>query len=307
MLKVGVVGVGYLGEHHARVFSELEDVKLVAVVDIDKSRTKSIAERYKSLPFFDFREILDEVDAVSIVTPTETHFEIAFECLKAGKDIFIEKPITTKIEEALKLIEESEKRDKIVQVGHIERFNPAVREVYQFIEEPIFFEAERLSPFTGRGVDVDIILDLMIHDIDIILSILDSKGMETEAKDIKAVAAKVQTYQYDVAKAWLDFGNSIQALMKASRLSSTKSRKIKILQRDSHIILDYQNMTIKRYYKKNGEIVTDTIPVEKKEPLKEELKDFVQCVIERRRPLVTAVDALRALRLAIRISEEIKR
>ncbi len=307
MLRVGVIGVGYLGEHHARIFSQLEDVRLVAVVDIDKNRTKSIAEKYKSTPYIDFREILDEVDAISIVTPTETHFEIALECLKAGKDIFIEKPITAKIEEALKLIEESERRGKIIQVGHIERFNPALRKVYPLIENPFFFEAERLSPFTGRGVDVDIILDLMIHDIDIILSILDSNGSETEAKDIKAIGAEILTGRYDVAKVWLDFGNNIQALMTASRLSSIKSRKMKILQRDSHIILDYQNMAIKRYYRERGEIIADTIFVEKQEPLKEELKDFVQCVIARRRPMVTAVDALRALRLAKRIAGEIKR
>lgn len=307
MLRVGVIGVGYLGEHHARIFSQLEDVRLVAVVDIDKNRTKSIAEKYKSTPYVDFREILDKVDAISIVTPTETHFEIALECLKAGKDIFIEKPITTKVEEALKLIEESERRGKIIQVGHIERFNPALRKVYQLIEDPFFFEAERLSPFTGRGVDVDIILDLMIHDIDIILSILDSNGSEAEAKDIKAIGAEILTDRYDVAKAWLDFGNNTQALMTASRLSSTKSRKMKILQRDSHIILDYQNMAIKRYYREKGEIITDTIFVEKQEPLKEELRDFVQCVIARRRPMVNAVDALRALRLANRIIGEIKR
>ncbi|MCX7913500.1 MAG: Gfo/Idh/MocA family oxidoreductase [Thermodesulfovibrionales bacterium] len=306
MLKVGVIGVGYLGQHHARIFSELENVELVAVVDIDIHKTKSIAAKHKSIPYTNFREILDKVDAISIVTPTETHFEIALECLKAGKDIFIEKPITKTIKDSEILIEESERRGKIIQVGHIERFNPAVLKVYQYIEDPIFFEAERLSPFTGRGIDVDIILDLMIHDIDIILSILSTNGYDKKVKDLKAVAAKVLTDHFDVAKVWLDFSCNIQASMTACRLSSGKSRKLKILQRNSHIILDYQNMGLKRFYKQNGEIVSDSIFVEKKEPLKEELKDFIECVITRRKPRVTAVDGLNALDLALQITREIK-
>lgn len=304
MLNIGVIGVGYLGQHHARIFSELENVRLAAIVDTDKKRADDIAAKYDSTPYTDFREIFDKVDAISIVTPTKTHFETALECINAGKDVFIEKPITSTLEEAERLIEESEKRGIIIQVGHIERFNPAVLKVYSLIENPIFFEAERLSPFLGRGTDVDIIIDLMIHDIDIIFSILSRGGNSVTVKDVRAVAAKVLTDRLDVAKAWLDFGNNIQALMTASRLSSEKSRILKIFQKDSYIILDYQNFSIKRFFKEDGEIKREIIQVEKKESLKEELKDFVDCIIKRRKPTVTAVDGMNALRIAFKIIKE---
>lgn len=304
MLNIGVIGVGYLGQHHARIFSELKNVRLAAIVDIDKVRADDIAAKYDSSAYTDFREIFDKVDAISIVTPTNTHFETALECINAGKDLFIEKPITSTPEEAERLIEEAEKKGIIIQVGHIERFNPAVLKVYSLIENPVFFEAERLSPFMGRGTDVDIIIDLMIHDIDIILSILSHNGNSVYVKDIKAVAARVLTDRLDVAKAWFNFEDNIQAVMTASRLSSEKSRILKIFQKDSYIVLDYQNMTIKRFFKKDGEIGKETIHIEKKEPLKEELRDFVDCIIKRRKPIVTAVDGMNALKIAFKIIKE---
>ncbi len=304
MLNIGVIGVGYLGHHHARIFSQLENVRLSAIVDIDKKKADHIASKYNTSSYTDFREIFDKVDAISIVTPTINHFETALECINAGKDIFIEKPITSTPEEAEKLIDEAQKRGNIIQVGHIERFNPAVLKVYSLIENPIFFEAERLSPFIGRGTDVDIIIDLMIHDIDIILSILSHNGKDIAIKDIKAVGAKVLTNRLDVAKAWLSFGDNIQAIATASRISSEKSRILKILQRDAHIVLDYQNMNIKRFFVENGEIKKDIIQVEKKEPLKEELIDFADCVINRRKPRVSAIDGLKALKVAFRIIKE---
>ncbi len=304
MLNIGVIGVGYLGHHHARIFSQLENVRLSAIVDIDKKKADHIASKYNTSSYTDFREIFDKVDAISIVTPTINHFETALECINAGKDIFIEKPITSTPEEAERLIDEAQKRGNIIQVGHIERFNPAVLKVYSLIENPIFFEAERLSPFIGRGTDVDIIIDLMIHDIDIILSILSHNGKDIAIKDIKAVGAKVLTNRLDVAKAWLSFGDNIQAVATASRLSSEKSRILKILQRDAHIVLDYQNMNIKRFFVENGEIKKDIIQVEKKEPLKEELIDFTDCVINRRKPRVSAIDGLKALKVAFRIIKE---
>ncbi len=304
MINIGVIGVGYLGQHHARIFSELENVRLAAIADIDEKRAFDIAERYKSTPYTDFREILEKVDAISIVTPTITHYETALKCINSGKDIFIEKPITSTPEEAERLIEEAQKKGVIIQVGHIERFNPAVLKLYSLIDNPVLFEAERLSPFMGRGIDVDIIIDLMIHDIDIILSILSSNGKKAMVKDIKAVGAKVLTNRMDVAKVWIDFGGNVHALMTASRLSPGKSRILKVYQKDSHLVLDYQNMYIIKFFKIDGKIKRETIHIEKKEPLKEELKGFIDCVINRHEPVVTALDGMNALKIADKIIKE---
>lgn len=303
MLKVGVIGVGYLGQHHARIYSELDNVHLAGIFDIDEKRAQDIAQSYRAVPYSNLKDILNKVDAVSIVTPTISHFAIAAECIKAGKDILIEKPITYTLKEAEQLIDAAEKKDVIIQVGHLERFNPAIGKLYSLITEPIFFEAERLSPFTGRATDVDVTVDLMIHDIDIILSILSHNGKVPSVKDVKAIATSVLTDKADVAKAWFDFGDNINAVLTASRVSTKKSRMLKVFQRDSHIILDYQQMTIKRFFKLDGEVKVEIIETEKKEPLKEELRDFVNCVVTRRKPLVTAVEGMNALKTAFKVTE----
>ncbi|MDA8214872.1 MAG: Gfo/Idh/MocA family oxidoreductase [Nitrospiraceae bacterium] len=307
MINVGVIGVGYLGQHHARIFSELAkesgNVRLAAVVDADMERAKEMAEKYGCEVYSDYRDILGSVDALSIVTPTTMHYEIAMDCIRAGKDILIEKPITTTVEEADKLIDASGKAGTIIQVGHLERFNPVFSEVCSLVNNPVFIESERLSPFLGRGIDVDITLDLMIHDIDIILALL----KEQNIKDIKATGAKVLTDNIDIAMAWFEFENGAQALMKASRISSEKSRKLRIFQKDLYLLVDYQNMEIKKFFKKGNEILHESISIEKKEPLKEELKSFAECVISRSRPLVSAVEGRDALKVALRIGEKIKK
>ncbi len=307
MINVGVIGVGYLGQHHARIFSELAkesgNVRLAAVVDADMKRAKEMAEKYGCEVYSDYRDILGSVDALSIVTPTTMHYEIAMDCIRAGKDILIEKPITTTVEEADKLIDASGKAGTIIQVGHLERFNPVFSEVCSLVNNPVFIESERLSPFLGRGIDVDITLDLMIHDIDIILALL----KEQNIKDIKATGAKVLTDNIDIAMAWFEFENGAQALMKASRISSEKSRKLRIFQKDLYLLVDYQNMEIKKFFKKGNEILHESISIEKKEPLKEELKSFAECVISRSRPLVSAVEGRDALKVALRIGEKIKK
>lgn len=187
-VKVGVIGVGYLGRHHARIYSEIEEAELIAVVDIDKTKADVLAKEYNCSPIYDYREIIDKVDALSIVTPTTTHYAIACECLNAGKDLLIEKPITETTEEAEELIKLSKQKNCIIQVGHLERYNPAILSASELIIEPLFIESERMSPFLGRATDVDVTLDLMIHDIDIILSLI-----AVPVKDIKAVGAKVLT------------------------------------------------------------------------------------------------------------------
>ncbi len=302
MLRIGVIGVGYLGRHHARVFSEIEDVELVAVADVDHKRAEEIAKAYNCAAYSDYKEIFDKVDAVSIVTPTTTHYDIALDCLRNGKDLFIEKPITVTVEEADRLIEEAEKEERIIQVGHIERYNPAIIAIEEMIERPKFMESERLSPFLGRGIDVDVTLDLMIHDIDIIMALSKSR-----VKAIKAIGAKVLTDNLDVAKAWLEMEDGSSALVTASRLSSEKKRTLKIFQDSGFFVVDYQAGEILTHSRNSeGEIKHGKIKPPKAEPLKEELKDFVRSVKNRKRPRVTAEDGREALKVALYISRRIK-
>jgi predicted dehydrogenase len=300
-VRVGVIGIGYLGQHHVRIYSELENTELVAVVDAVEKRADSFAAKYGCEAYYDYRDIFNKVDALSIVTPTTSHYDIALDCLRAGKDILIEKPITVSVKEADELIAESEKSGCIIQVGHIERYNPAVLAASEMVKEPRFIEAERLSPFLGRGTDVDVTLDLMIHDVDIVLSFVFSP-----VKEIKAVGTRVLTDKIDVAKAWIEFENGCIALFTASRLSPEKQRRLKVFQKDSYLLLDYQNCEIKHYFRRGQEIVSDTIRPENKEPLKEELRDFISCVKERKRPKVSATEGRDALKIALDITKQIK-
>ncbi len=300
-IKVGVVGVGYLGQHHARVYSEIDGVKLTAVIDVDEKRAQELAAKYNCKAYTDYKDVLANLDAISIVTPTVTHHKIAMDCLRAGKDLFVEKPITTSVSEADDIINESEKRNCMLQIGHIERYNPAVIAVTGMINKPQFIEAERLSPFLGRGTDVDITLDLMIHDIDIIMHF-----MASPITEIKATGASVMTNKIDVAKAWFEFENGCSAIATASRLAPEKQRRLKIFQKDSHISVDYQSCEVRSYFKKNGEISFDVLQPEKKEPLKEELCDFIRCIKERKRPGVSGMEGRNALKIALDITEKIK-
>lgn len=302
MLNIGVIGVGYLGQHHARIFSDLDGVRLAAVIDADISRAREVAGKYGSKAYGNYRDALNEVDALSIVTPTTLHYTIAMDCIKAGKDILIEKPITTTIEEADELIRASEEAGVVVQVGHLERFNPVIPALMPMLNAPAFLEAERVSPFLGRGTDVDITLDLMIHDIDIVLSLL----KENMVRDIKAAGTRVLTENIDFAKAWLEFEGGLNALFTASRVSSEKARKLTIFQKDSYLIVDYQNMQIQRFFNKDGILQRETLTVEPKEPLKEELIDFVACIEKRSRPRVCAIKGRNALKLALQVGEQIK-
>ena len=313
-VRVGVIGVGYLGQHHARIYSELEDIELVALADTDEKRAITFAEKYGCKAFSDYREILPKVDALSIVTPTTSHHSIAIECLRAGKDILIEKPITENIKEADELIMEAEKHGCILQVGHLERYNSALRAASGMINEPRFIESERLSPFLGRGTDVDVTLDLMIHDADIVLAIMSQQinpplppfskgGRGGIIKEIRAVGAKVFTDKIDVAKAWLSFENGCTAVLTASRLSPEKQRILKVFQKDSCLYVDYKSCEVRHYHKTAEGIFLDVIKPDNKEPLREELEDFIRCVKERKRPRVSAIEARKALQIVLDITE----
>lgn len=298
---MGVIGVGYLGQHHARIYSELDGVELVAVSDIDGSRSAEIATLYRCESFTNYADLIAKCDALSIVTPTTTHHAVAMDCLRAGRDILIEKPISENIAEAKDLIEEAQKRNLILQVGHLERYNPAVVAAAEFIRKPRFIESERLSPFLGRGTDVDVTLDLMIHDIDIVMSIVQSR-----LKDIRAIGEAVLTEKIDVAKVWLEFDNGCKALLTASRLSPEKQRRLRVFQKDAYISVDYQAQEVRRYFKTGSEISFDVMKPENREPLKEELKDFIFCVQNRKKPKVSGVEAMDAVQVALTIAEILK-
>jgi predicted dehydrogenase len=301
-VKAGVIGVGHLGQHHARIYSELEAAELTAVADSDRGRAEEIASRYGARAYADYRDMLGEVGAVSVAAPTSSHFGIAMDCLRAGIDVLVEKPITVEVAEADALIEEAERLGRVLQVGHLERFNPAVMELEGLIDQPEFIESERVSPFLGRSTDVDVTLDLMIHDIDIIMSLMSPSSI----KDIRVMGARVLTDKIDLAKAWLEFENGVDALITASRIAGDTRRLLKLYQRDSFVVLDYRHKKILKHLRTPGGISEVPVEVQDREPLREEIADFLDCVSSRRRPRVSGVEGREALRVAMRISDMIR-
>lgn len=302
MINVGVIGVGSIGVHHARIYSGLEGVHLAGIVDADSARAGEIASKYNCKAYSSYQELINSVDAVSIAVPTTLHFDIAMACLKHNKSILVEKPVTTTLEEADKLIEEAEKRDLTFQVGHLERFNAGVSMISSMVNQPKFIESQRLSPFLGRGTDVDVTLDLMIHDIDIILSLVDS-----EIADIRATGAKVLTENIDIAHAWIEFENGCIAEAVSSRIADDKKRELKIFQHNAYLNLDYQKQEISCYIKQNGNVEKETKNPEVKEPLKEQLISFIECIKSHSQPLVSGREGKEALKVVLKISELVNR
>jgi predicted dehydrogenase len=300
-LKVAVVGAGYLGQHHARIYSELGDVELAGVVDKDEERAKEVARKYSSRAYRDYQDTLRDIDALSIVVPTTDHFEIALGCIRAGKHVLVEKPIAASVSQADELIAEAEKRGCILQVGHLERYNPGVIALSRMVEEPGFLEALRLSPFLNRCFDVDVTLDLMIHDIDIVLSFVSSP-----VKKMRAFGFSLVTEKIDEARVWIEFENGSAASLTASRISREKQRRLKVFQKNSLMELDYQTSTVELRSAANP-LEPEIIRHEYSEPLKEELKDFVRCVERGERPKVSGVEGRNALSVALEINSIIGR
>jgi len=297
MINVAVIGVGSIGNHHARIFSDMENTNLVGVADVDINRAQEVASRYNCKAFNNYAELIDAVDAVSIAVPTTLHFQTGMDFLKHNKSILVEKPVTTTLEEADRLIEEAEKRNLIFQVGHLERFNSGVSLISNMVDKPQFIESQRLSPFFGRGIDVDVTLDLMIHDIDIILSLVNS-----EISDIRATGAKVLTENIDVAHAWIEFKNGCIAEAVTSRMANAKVRQLKVFQQNAYLSLDYQSQEITIFKKNNGEVNKNTERPEEKEPLKEQLCSFINCIKNNSQPLVSGFEGKEALKVALKIS-----
>ncbi|RJQ51354.1 MAG: gfo/Idh/MocA family oxidoreductase [Nitrospiraceae bacterium] len=298
MINVAVIGVGSIGKHHARIFSGMEGVRLAGIVDADFPRAVEFAQKYQCGAFNDHLKVMDLVDAVSIAVPTTFHFGTAMDFLEHNKHILVEKPVTTTLEEAEALIKEAGKRNLILQVGHLERFNAGVSLISSMVDKPRFIESRRLSPFLGRGTDVDVTLDLMIHDIDIILSLVNS-GIS----DIRATGARVLTENIDVAHAWIEFENGCIAEAVTSRLADEKVRQLKVFQHNSWLNLDYQKQELTCFTRRDGSAEKEVLKPEEKEPLKEQLISFIECVKKGTRPLVSGHEGRDALKVALKISE----
>jgi predicted dehydrogenase len=303
-LRIAVIGVGYLGRHHARILSDLPGVELVAVVDTNRARAEEIAETRKTRPLVDYREVVGHVDAVTIAVPTERHLEIAAPLLEAGLPVLVEKPMARSLAEADAMIAAAREAGVPLGVGHTERFNPAVAEARPLLADPRFIEVHRLGTFPERSLDIDVVFDLMIHDLDVLLSLVTS-----DVESIEAVGVPVLTGRVDIANARLRFANGCIANLTASRISRDRVRRIRFFQHSAYLSIDYtaQKIEVWRLVKKDGampSIQGGAVEVVQEEPLKRELVDFIDAVRTGRAPAVSGQDGRRALELATRIVEK---
>jgi predicted dehydrogenase len=306
-LKVGVVGVGYFGQFHAEKYAKREDVELVGVVDIDASRAKEIAKRYRTQSFFHHTDLFNNVQAVSIAVPTPFHYSITKDFFLQGIDVLLEKPISNTLKEADELIGLAESKGLILQIGHLERFNGALSGIGGRVKNPVFIESHRLGPFSGRGADVDVVLDLMVHDIDIILSLINAR-----VKQFQAVGIPILTRYSDIANARIEFENGCAASLTASRVSKEKIRKTRIFQPDGILSIDYlsQKLSLSKKAIPFGneempEMVAEEVPVKKTDLLEAEIHSFLQSVRDRKQARVSGSDGKRVLALALQIIQKI--
>ncbi len=306
-VRVGVIGVGYLGKFHAEKYARMDNVQLVGVVDIDDDLAGQIALDLNTSRYADYRDLFGHVDAVSIVVPTEDHFSIAAECLNHDLDVLIEKPMTATLEQADELIRIADAKKRIMQVGHLERFNPAVIALKDIVHQPMFIEAHRLGIFTDRSTDVSVVLDLMIHDIDIIMNVVQS-----DIKSIHAAGAPVICEHADIANVRLEFASGCVANVTASRISIKNQRKIRLFQKDAYISVDFTSREI-TLIRRDDSIPGGLIPgmdiqqlsFSEADVLEDELASFVQSVSTRQTPVVPGIAGRKALEVALNITDQI--
>lgn len=305
-IRVAVVGVGYLGQHHARIYSELPEVELVGVVDPVIERAEKIASDHHCKAYSAIGPLLGKIDAASIVVPTISHYQVSKTLLENGIDLLLEKPMTSTLEEADHLLSLAAQRGRVLQVGHVERFNAGFKKLKDVLKHPRFIECHRMGPFVERGTDVHVILDLMIHDLDIILSLVQS-----ELTEVRAVGVSVLSPQIDIANVRLAFASGCVANVTASRVSRERLRKIRIFQPDSYLSLDYmlpELVVCRKVVQPEGKpgVSIDKIEIEKAEPLKTELASFIQSVKLRNAPKVSGEDGRKALAVALQVVDLIK-
>jgi predicted dehydrogenase len=300
-MRVGVVGVGAMGQHHVRVYAEIPGCELVGVHDIDVERGRAIADKFGVGAFAELDALLSEVDAVTVAVPTPDHHDIGLRCLRAGCDALIEKPLAPSLEQADELIAVAREGQRILLVGHVERYNPAVAAMTERVERPGFIEVDRLGSLVPRSLEIDVVLDLMIHDIDIVHALVDDDVVE-----IRAVGVPILTEAIDFANARLEFAGGCVANLTASRVSVNRIRKVRVFQAGAYLSVDYSAQTVEHYRllrtdgKPSG-IETDKIDASGEEPLLRQLRDFVDCCESRRAPRSDGASARRALHTALEI------
>ncbi len=298
-VKVGIIGVGYLGTQHARILSYLEKAELIGVADIDFKKAMVIGNRHGVKYYDNYENMLDEIDAGIVATPTSEHFAISMKLLKEGKSVLVEKPITETIEQAEELVSVADKNGLILQIGHLERFNPAVEALENLISEPKFIEVQRLGSFSARSLDIDVVLDLMIHDLDIIMALI-----KDEVKVIRSSGIHVLSDKIDIANARLEFASGCIATLTASRVHQGKVRKLRIFEPTSYYSIDYIDQEVKIFPLNGRQTDIKTLKIKKEEPLKKELQNFFRCIIDGKKRKVTGAEGLRALKLAYSVLNE---
>jgi len=305
--RVGVAGVGAIGRNHARVMAELAAgsqgaIEFGAIYDVDQARAEELAATFNTKAVSSLKDFVELVDAATVAVPTIAHREIGGVLLDNGKHVLVEKPIADSLDEAQWLVNKAQDCGLILQVGHIERFNPVMRQLEERMNSPRFIEAHRLSPFPNRSMDIGVVLDVMIHDIEIILHLVKSPLV-----DVDSVGIPVLTRREDIANARLKFENGCVANITASRVSPEKLRKIRVFQSECYLSLDYQEQSGWIYRRDGMQIIREEVTVEKDEPLKLELAAFVECARQGKRPMVSGQEGTEALRLALQITEQIER
>ena len=301
-IRVAVVGAGAFGKNHLRVLHESPDAELVAVVDADEARAAEAAARHNCRAVADLSELTGLVDAAIVAVPTSVHSDVGCALLEFGIDVLIEKPIAGDLASAQRLIDAAERNGRILQVGHLERFNPAVQAVQKKVTLPLFFEIHRMSMFSPRSLDVDVVLDLMIHDIDVVLALT-----QLEPEEIRAAGIRILSDKVDIANVRLAFPGGCVANLTASRVSTEKVRKIRLFQPHQYISLDYQRQDAAAFtVLPDQQIGFDSFEIVKGEPLQLEVDSFIHCVRTRSAPVVTGESAMRALRVALAILDKIE-
>jgi predicted dehydrogenase len=300
-IKVGIIGVGYLGMQHARIASYLEEADLRAVADIEFKKAFEIGNRHGVRYYQNYEEMLDDIDAGIVAVNTSAHYDIALRLLEQGKHVLVEKPITETVAQGEALIAAARKNGLILQVGHLERFNPAVEAVENIISEPKFIEVQRLGSFSARSLDVDVVLDLMVHDLDIIMALIKDEVSVIRSTGIHVVSDKV-----DIANARLEFKGGCVATLTASRVHQGKVRKLRIFEPTSYYAIDYIDQEVKVFPLNGRQTDVKSIKIKKEEPLKKEIQNFLTCIAEGRPGKVSGEEGLRALRLAHDVLKEIE-
>ncbi|MGH8770142.1 MAG: Gfo/Idh/MocA family oxidoreductase [Burkholderiales bacterium] len=298
-LRAAVIGVGYLGRYHAQKYAEFDDVELVGVADVDERRAAEIAAQFGVPGHSDYRNLFDRAELVSIAVPTEAHYAVARDCLAAGLHILVEKPVTETVEQAEELIALANQNARVFQVGHLERFNPALTALKGILRAPLFIESHRMAPFKPRGLDVNVVLDLMIHDIDLILN-----AVKSPLAELRATGAAILTDDVDIANARMEFENGCVANVTASRISREQMRKIRVFQSSDYISIDFleRKISIVRKGKQQFEVENKTFA--QVDALKNELRAFVDAVKNTTPPAVSGADGKRALEVALKITEQ---